>query len=172
MKRWWLTKLANQIQYNELEKLILFLEKIHQNMNFFGNCNHYKMMNTCQWLRKQSTTQRGRKKVQDGKTQVLANEESCKEGEPLREQEQIMKLPPPPKVMRSIMLFLKFCWKNIAEKGGFLVLPKKEGFWTGFARPRAFSKSLARSSCGWLPTCLHHKSGKKRKKKTPWREEL
>jgi hypothetical protein len=50
-----------------------------------------------------------KKKVQDGKTQVLANEESSKEGEPLREQEQIMKLPPQPKVMRSIMLFLNFC---------------------------------------------------------------
>ncbi len=129
MKRWWLTKLANQIQYNELEKLILFLEKIHQNMNFFGNCNHYKMMNTCQWLRKQSTTQRGRKKVQDGKTQVLANEESCKEGEPLREQEQIMKLPPPTQSNEKHNAFFeillkKYCRKRrvfgIAEKGGFL----------------------------------------------------
>ncbi len=109
-------------------------------------------------IKKTKHPTKGKKKVQDGKTQVLANEESSKEGELLREQEQIMTLPPPkPEVMRSIMLFLNFCWKKIAEK---------EGFWTGFARPRAFSKSLARSSCRWLPTWLHHKSGKKEQKKT------
>jgi hypothetical protein len=45
-------------------------------------------------IKKTKHPTKGKKKVQDGKTQVLANEESSKEGEPLREQEQIMKRPP------------------------------------------------------------------------------
>jgi hypothetical protein len=44
-------------------------------------------MKTCESSIKQSTQQKG-KKVQDGRTQVLASEESSKEGEQLQEQEQ------------------------------------------------------------------------------------
>jgi hypothetical protein len=44
-----------------------------------------KMMKTCQMSIKQNTQQRGERKVQDGRTQVLAKGEYFKEGGSLRE---------------------------------------------------------------------------------------
>jgi hypothetical protein len=52
-------------------------------------------MKACQSSIKQSTPTKGEKKVQDGRTQVLTNEEYAKEGGPLREWEQIKHLKPP-----------------------------------------------------------------------------
>jgi hypothetical protein len=46
-------------------------------------------MKTCQSSIKQSIPTKGEKKVQDGSTQDLANEESSKQGGLLQEQEQI-----------------------------------------------------------------------------------
>jgi hypothetical protein len=43
---------------------------------------------------------KGEKKLQDGRTQVLANKESSKEGEPLGEREQIKY--PEPLIVRNI----------------------------------------------------------------------
>jgi hypothetical protein len=43
------------------------------------------LIKTYQSSIKQSTQQRGKKKVQDGRTQVLANQKFFKEGRPLRE---------------------------------------------------------------------------------------
>jgi hypothetical protein len=96
MKRWWLTKLANQIQYNELEELIFFWKNLIK-IWIFGELWPLQKAENLPIIKKTKHPTKGKKKVQDGKTQVLANEESSKEGEPLREQEQIMKLPPHPK---------------------------------------------------------------------------
>ncbi len=66
-------------------------------------------MKTCESSIKQSTQQKG-EKVQDGRTQVLANKKSSKEGRPLRKYEQIKYLTPS-LVARSI---------SDKEKGGTL----------------------------------------------------
>jgi hypothetical protein len=58
------------------------------------------MMKTCPI--KQNTQTKGElKKIQDGRTQVLANKETSKDGKKLTEQGQL-KYPNPPLVVRSI----------------------------------------------------------------------
>jgi len=51
-------------------------------------------------INKTKHTTKGEKKLQDGRTQVLANKESSKEGEPLGEWEQIKY--PEPLIVRYI----------------------------------------------------------------------
>ncbi len=113
-------------------------------------------MKTCQSLKKTKHPTKGKKKVQDGKTQVLANEESSKEGEPLREQEQIMKLPPTPtQSHEKHNAFFEFLLKCFCQKSRV--------FGTGFARPRAFSKVWLDPPVDGCKRAYTTKAGKKKK---------
>jgi len=94
MKRWWLTKVANQYNTMNLKSWFFFLEIFYQNMNCFWELWPLQNDENLPIIKKTKHPTKGKKKVQDGETQVLANEESSKEGEPLREQEQITNLPP------------------------------------------------------------------------------
>jgi hypothetical protein len=85
-------------------------------MNFFGELWTLQNDENLPIIKKTKHPTKGKKKVQDGKTQVLANEESSKEGELLREQEQTMKLLPPTQSHEKYNAFFEFLLKFFCQR--------------------------------------------------------